>query len=184
MLASRSVAPACRVSPRGPPIVTDMPFDAASIATHRPAHVVVLDTNVVLDWLLFRDPGCVELSTRIEAGTLTWFATESMRHELEHVLTRPEIMTWKPDMPMIRATWARWVHTAEVPQADAGSHFRCTDPDDQKFIDLALHLSPATLLSRDRAVLRLAGRARHAGVQIMTTETWAAHTRAAGTVSG
>ena len=36
---------------------------------------------------------------------------------------------------------------------------RCTDPDDQKFVDLALALAPACLISRDRAVLKLARRA-------------------------
>jgi len=36
----------------------------------------------------------------------------------------------------------------------AGGAARCRDPDDQKFIDLALHLK-ALLLSKDRQVLRL-----------------------------
>jgi predicted nucleic acid-binding protein len=33
---------------------------------------------------------------------------------------------------------------------------RCTDPDDQKFIDLAASRTGSLLLSRDRAVLKLA----------------------------
>ena len=51
---------------------------------------------------------------------------------------------------------------------------RCTDPDDQKFIDLALSLPGATLLSRDRAVLKLARRARPLGMTIVTPQAWSA----------
>ena len=49
---------------------------------------------------------------------------------------------------------------------------RCTDPEDQMFIDLAVQLGGATLLSRDRAVLKLARRAQAYGVSILTPERW------------
>ena len=49
----------------------------------------------------------------------------------------------------------------------------CRDPDDQKFIDLARCIGAGTLLSRDRAVLKLAARARRLGVLILTPTAWA-----------
>ena len=51
---------------------------------------------------------------------------------------------------------------------------RCTDPDDQTFIDLALSRGAQWLLSRDRAVLKLAKRARVLGLHILTPAAWAA----------
>ena len=49
---------------------------------------------------------------------------------------------------------------------------RCTDPDDQKFIDLALHSGAQWLLSRDRAVLKLAREARQRGLAIVAPHVW------------
>ena len=49
---------------------------------------------------------------------------------------------------------------------------RCTDADDQKFIDLALGARAVALLSADRAVLRLARRAAAFGLVITTVAGW------------
>ena len=49
---------------------------------------------------------------------------------------------------------------------------RCSDIDDQKFIDLAVAARAVALLSADRAVLRLARRASAWGLAITTVERW------------
>ena len=54
----------------------------------------------------------------------------------------------------------------------ATTRLRCSDPDDQMFIDLAMAHGANGLLTRDRAVLRLALRARSFGVLIATPEVW------------
>ena len=136
------------------------------------AQFVVLDTNVVLDWLLFDHPNGRVLDAALTQGELRWIATAPMRDELAHVLARGVLDHWSPDL---RSLWARWDrHCAEVPApAPVGpaSRFRCTDPDDQKFVDLAV-ASAALLLSRDRAVLKLARRLREVGVGVMTPTAW------------
>ncbi|WP_310384090.1 putative toxin-antitoxin system toxin component, PIN family, partial [Roseateles sp.] len=48
----------------------------------------------------------------------------------------------------------------------------CRDKDDQMFIDLALAEQAGFLISKDRAVLALAKRARRVGLAIMTPEAW------------
>jgi len=48
----------------------------------------------------------------------------------------------------------------------------CRDPDDQKFIDLAISQGAQWLFSRDRAVLALAKRARAQGLIIMSPDSW------------
>jgi len=57
----------------------------------------VLDTNVVLDWLVFNDASCKVLAGQLDAGQLRWHATDAMRAELCSVLPRPVLLAWKPD---------------------------------------------------------------------------------------
>ncbi len=135
---------------------------------------LVLDTNVVLDWLVFRDPSCNALAAAIEAGQVQWWASEALRQEWEAVLARGVGASHRPDPAAIERAW-RSLAQMRPPAPTAGGHppCRCTDPDDQKFIDLALHSGARWLLSRDRAVLKLAGRARHHGLAILPPQRWA-----------
>lgn len=117
---------------------------------------VVIDTNIVLDLLLFRDPSTAALAQSLVQASLVWYATAAMRDELQRVLTYPALQPWlaRADRDGAAGILARFdqlshVH-AEVPTGPP----RCSDPDDQKFIDLALALQ-ALLLSKDHAVLRL-----------------------------
>ena len=47
------------------------------------------------------------------------------------------------------------------------------DSDDQAFIDLAVHRRCHWLITHDRALLRLASRARPFGVQVLPPARWA-----------
>ncbi len=132
----------------------------------------MLDSNVVLDWLVFRDPSSAPVGAAIASGRLRWIATPSMRNELEHVLTRVEFSAWAAEPVRILAAWDRWARIVEAPLPTLLPLLRCTDPDDQKFIDLALEARATALLSRDRAVLKLAGRARRLGLAITTAAGW------------
>jgi predicted nucleic acid-binding protein len=145
-----------------------MPF------TENATPVIVLDTNVVLDCLVFRDPGCAALVEWLSAGRLRWLASPAMRDELAHVLARGHLAAWQPDPTALFATWDRWASPAAE---GAPSRLHCTDPDDQKFIDAALTHRARWLLSRDRAVLKLARAARATGLAILTPLAW---TRAVG----
>ncbi|MCU0922403.1 MAG: putative toxin-antitoxin system toxin component, PIN family [Burkholderiaceae bacterium] len=137
-------------------------------------HAVVLDTNVVLDWLLFRDASCAGLSGPLCRGQLLWHATASMRGELASVVRRQELRRWAPDCEHILSTFDNLTKVcAEAPDVGCGmGRLRSRDPDDQKFIDLAVSVKATWLLSRDRALLRLARPARELGIQILTPARW------------
>ena len=140
---------------------------------------LVLDTNIVLDWLVFRDPSCHALGAAIEAGAVRWLAAEALRQECDHVLARGVAADRSPDLEALDGMWQRHAHI--LPAAPPPASYppcRCTDPDDQKFIDLALHTGARWLLSRDRAVLKLAGRARRAGLLILPPTRWSLADRA------
>jgi putative PIN family toxin of toxin-antitoxin system len=116
-------------------------------------NAVILDTNIVLDAFVFDDPAARLLKQALASSQLQWLATKAMRDELERVLGYPKILPrmafYKVSAAHVLAQFdgqALLVDTA--PRASA----ICKDPDDQKFIDLAVS-HKALLLSKDNAVL-------------------------------
>ena len=137
------------------------------------ATLVVLDTNVVLDLWLFGDVRSAPLRQALAAGRLTPLATAPMLAELADVLQRPFTAGWPVPPAQAMVGLQNCARLVEPPSPAAPSAPRCTDPDDQKFIDLAWHWPAAWLISRDRAVLRLAKPAAARGLRIVTPERWA-----------
>jgi putative PIN family toxin of toxin-antitoxin system len=133
------------------------------------APAIVLDTNVVLDWLLFNNPSVGRLAAAVKGQHVCWLATAAMRDELIHVLDCGLAAARQADTARLLATWDAHatIHTTAPPH-----RLVCTDPDDQKFIDLALASQARWLLSRDRAVLSLARRAAPLGLVIVVPERW------------
>jgi len=129
----------------------------------------VLDTNVWLDCFVFANAGCRPLLQALEAGRLDAVATARMRAELEHVLGRGLGERWPVNAATVLACWDRHVRLVPDPPP---CRLICSDSDDQPFIDLALAASVPWLLTRDRALLKLARRARAHGVQVVPPERW------------
>jgi predicted nucleic acid-binding protein len=125
---------------------------------------LVIDTNVVLDLLVFGDPGARPLHEGLAAGTLCWLATAAMREELARVLAYPQLAPrvafHRGSAGSVLEDFDRHARLVEVPPR-AG--VTCGDPDDQKFIDLAV-AHRCLLLSKDDEVLRM--RKRLAGLQV------------------
>lgn len=126
------------------------------ISTSRPC--AVIDTQSVLDWHYFDNPACGHWSERLAAGHWRWIATTAMRDELAHVLARGIPGRHAHAGPAVLAAFDRWAEIRPTPQPPLGGWPRCRDTDDQKFIDLALLGGATWLVSRDKAVLKLARR--------------------------
>ena len=128
---------------------------------------LVLDTNVVLDLLVFGDPRARPLSEGLQSGQLNWIATVPMREELARVLAYPKVAPrvafHRGDPDHVLADFDRHVQLVEVP---AKAAVTCGDPDDQKFIDLAV-AHRCTLLSKDHEVLRMRKRLERLAVRAM-----------------
>lgn len=144
----------------------------AQPATPQPPSIVI-DTQVVMDWLVFGDPRVQALASSVTAGALRWLVAPAMRDEIRHVLGRGVAARYAPDLAFIEAQFDAHSLAVEVvtPQPLAG-RLVCRDPDDQKFIDLALAENARWLISRDKAVLALAKRARPRGLSILKPEAW------------
>ena len=124
----------------------------------------VIDTNIVLDLWLFEDPATVPLRAALQSGVISHLATASMRDELARVLTYPHLMK-----RMAKSNFQAQdilnrfdEHLLAAEPADKAP-CTCKDPDDQKFIDLAVaHAVP--LLSKDAAILCMKKRLLQSGV--------------------
>jgi putative PIN family toxin of toxin-antitoxin system len=136
---------------------------------------LVLDTNVVLDWLAFGHPVGASFAEALASGRCRWICTRAMRDELADVIARDALKRWAIDAPAVLTVFdALAVDVGTPAPIAAATSLRCADPDDQMFIDLAIARSAHALVTRDRALLRLASRARRCGVRIATPEAWAA----------
>lgn len=122
---------------------------------------VVLDTNVWLDWLLFDDPRVAPLRAAVEAGTVEVLADEACEAELARVLTYRFYRETLPPGDQARHldVFRRSSNKLEIKKQTRPGTLRCADPDDQKFLDLAVAAGAQALLTRDEALLRLARRA-------------------------
>jgi predicted nucleic acid-binding protein len=132
---------------------------------------LVLDTNIVLDVLVFGDPASAPVAAGLRTGGLHWLATAEMREELLRVLAYPKlaprVQHHRGDATAVLADFDRHARLVEAPPK-AG--LTCGDPDDQKFIDLAV-AHRCTLLSKDYEVLRM--KKRLAQLQVTASTTWA-----------
>ena len=115
--------------------------------------IVVLDTNIVLDLYVFSDAAVQPVRDGLHNASLSWLATQPMREELARVLTYPHITArlnfYKLQAEEVLAAFDTHAHIVAAPPK---ASVTCKDPDDQKFIDLAV-AHRALLLSKDNAVL-------------------------------
>jgi putative PIN family toxin of toxin-antitoxin system len=126
----------------------------------------VLDTNILLDLFIFHDPNVAALRHALEVGELRLLSTPVMREELNRVLGYPQL---QPRMAFYGTTpeqvLAAFDARATLCEVALKAPYTCKDADDQKFIDLAVQ-HRALLLSKDKAVLCMAKRLGHVGVEV------------------
>jgi uncharacterized protein len=114
----------------------------------------VLDTNVVLDLLHFDDATARPLRHALEAGRLHCGVTDATLDEWRRVLGYPDFSLDPARQAALVARYRELSTVIEMGEAVAGLP-RCSDPDDQKFIELAAAARAEALVSKDRAVLKL-----------------------------
>jgi putative PIN family toxin of toxin-antitoxin system len=126
---------------------------------------LVLDTNVILDLLVFQDPAAEVIRKVLDAKLVDAVRTEESMLELMDVIQRPSFKLSKEQQHIILKQWedsSRLLGTADMTQAP----FTCRDPDDQVFLDTAYSIRPVFLLSKDLRVLELRAIAKRHGVEI------------------
>jgi putative PIN family toxin of toxin-antitoxin system len=135
---------------------------------------LVLDTNVVLDCLVFRDPVVRELTAAIETRRVQALVHQLAIDELERVLTYPQFRLAAVEQRLVLDRYLAAATLMEMPEGFSRETLllppgfpRCRDTDDEPFLALAYHARADGLVTKDKAVLKLRKKARKFGVEIL-----------------
>jgi putative PIN family toxin of toxin-antitoxin system len=133
---------------------------------------IVLDTNVCLDLFVFHDPRWSALLAALESGAVQAVTRADCRMEYLVVLHYPHL----PLDEHSRAASAARFDALITLLAPAVSGVRlpvCSDKDDQKFLELARDAGAALLITKDKALLKLARKTARSGMfDIILPQAW------------
>jgi putative PIN family toxin of toxin-antitoxin system len=137
-----------------------------------PAERIVIDTNVCLDLMVFHDPRWASLLAALESGAVEAVTRADCRDEYNVVLHYRHLPLDDDSRPLASARFDALVKVV----APAESPVRlpvCTDRDDQKFLEVARDARAAVLITKDKALLKLARKTAQARLfRIMLPEAW------------
>lgn len=143
------------------------------MSPHSPLRAVI-DTNVLLDFWVFDDPASRALREAIEDRRITALRSGALIDEFVDVLMRPGFDISTDRRFEILRHWdgvaVAVEPSAAVPPALVGplaAPLTCSDASDQKFLDLALSAQADWLVTKDKALLKLARRAAQRGLAIL-----------------
>ena len=126
---------------------------------------VVFDTNVLLDLFVFHDLRALHLKQALLEHKIDALASPKTLEEFADVISRPLFSLETAEKEKILAQWKSLARLMND-QSLLHSPWRCQDPDDQIFLDLAFTAKPCTLISKDNEVLKFAARAAKEDVLI------------------
>jgi uncharacterized protein len=134
--------------------------------------LLVLDTNVWLDLLHFRDPRCNAVRHALQGGAARAATRADCRDEWQRVLAYPALGIDAAGRQRLCDDFDAL--SIACPATAAGTPLpRCSDRDDQKFLELARDSGAEALLSRDRALLCLSARMQRRGLcAVLEPEDW------------
>jgi putative PIN family toxin of toxin-antitoxin system len=136
---------------------------------------VVLDTNVVLDWLVFCDPTVDAIRTAVTYGDAIPLRSAETFSELQRVLAYPQLRLAPARQTRVVDEFLAMTSAVRLPMDTSltsctfpAGFPRCRDRDDQVFFALCLYAGADALVSRDKQVLKLARRARAFHVNVLS----------------
>ncbi len=136
---------------------------------------IVIDTNVCLDLFVFRDPRWQRLLTALQDGSIDAVTRSDCRTEWQIVLNYPHLPLDALSRQRSSTEFDALIRCLPT-LSEGGARTRlplCRDRDDQKFLELARDAHASMLLTKDKALLKLAGKIRRAGLfSILTPEAW------------
>ena len=134
---------------------------------------VILDTNVCLDLFVFRDTRWDALLASLKNGELEAVTKEDCRNEWLRVLDYPHLPL-DDDSRRQSITEFDALIACIAPEVRVGIRLPiCNDRDDQKFLELACDSRAECLITKDKALLKLAKKTTQSGLfRILTPERW------------
>ena len=148
-------------------------------ATQTALQRIVIDTNLCLDLFMFRDPRWQTLVDGLKCGEIEAITSESCRMEFMLVLAYEKMQLSAESQAAILQEFDQLIRLVDLPTGPSASNAiklpLCKDRDDQKFLELA-HTSQAdALITKDKALLKLARKTiRSQLFRIFSPDSWLA----------
>ncbi|MDQ9170629.1 putative toxin-antitoxin system toxin component, PIN family [Oxalobacteraceae bacterium R-40] len=135
---------------------------------------IVLDTNVCIDLFVFRDPRWERLLHALESRQIEAVTRKDCRSEWLFVLGYPHLPLNDASRMEAISRFDDLITCIEpLPIASSVELPVCKDKDDQKFLQLALQADASILITKDKALLKLAKRLARKGLFcVQTPEAW------------
>jgi len=135
---------------------------------------VILDTNVVIDWLVFDHPFMAPLRDGVRHKSIRVMRHELTIAELARVLRYPMLKLTEQRCESVVSGYVANTCAAEVPIAFSREDWclperfpSCRDRDDDLFLALAFHSRADALVTRDKQLLKMQKRVRRFDVAIL-----------------
>lgn len=138
---------------------------------------IAIDTNVCLDLFVFHDPRWASLLSALKSGTLEAVTREDCRMEWRIVLGYSQLPLNDDTRIESAAVFDSLIKCIDpTPRIDIRLPV-CSDPDDQKFLELSRDARVSLLITKDKALLKLARKTVKAGLfKIILPEAWVPET--------
>ena len=127
----------------------------------------VLDTNIVLDLLLFKDSKVQPLLDAIATDNILPIGHLDTFFEFADVVTRPMFQLSDSQIDQLLHEWVKLHAVFREPLSTV---FFCRDKDDNKFFNLSRATGAEYLISKDKKVLKARGKAKRFGCQVVKPE--------------
>lgn len=139
------------------------------------SELAVLDTNICLDLFVFHDALASDLLKAIQDNTLIAITREDCRSEWLRVLDYPKLALDETEKALSKQAFDRHIRIIDPEKRDYRTLPVCRDKDDQKFMELAYDAHASCLITKDKALLKLAIKNRKNGYfTIITPDQWIA----------
>lgn len=147
----------------------------AASPTSAPAPLLVLDTNVCLDLFVFDDPRWARLLAALEQGHVRAVTRIDCKTEWQVVLGYRQLPLDETSRARSHARFEALIPCHEFAAIPGIVLPRCSDGDDQKFLELARDARASCLITKDKALLKLARKTTRAGLfNILLPQAWLA----------
>lgn len=137
---------------------------------------IVIDTNVCLDLFVFHDPRWHALLAALESGEVEAVTRDDCRSEWLAVLEYEHLPLDAESRPVAAVAFDALINLVPTESTHALNNIRlpiCSDRDDQKFLELARDANAETLITKDKALLKLGKRTARAGLfNIVPPDRW------------
>ncbi|MFZ6862650.1 putative toxin-antitoxin system toxin component, PIN family [Undibacterium sp. Ji67W] len=130
---------------------------------------IIIDTNVCLDLFVFRDQRWNEILEALQKGRLKAYTRAECREEWLAVLKYPHLPIKAETLPDIQSQFDQLIECVAPAMLSDIKLPVCSDKDDQKFLEIARDADAHFLITKDKALLKLAKRIRKLGLYSIET---------------